>query len=111
MGKASEENTKEAEVADEAAPEEENQSDIAAADTEGADTKEEPAEEEASPIAASDAADEKVEADEKVSGGSLKATALLDITVIEEQTETASDAAILEAASSTADVELEAALN
>merc|ERR1712062_718545 len=42
---------------------------------------------------------------------SLKATTLLDITVIEEQTETTSDAAILEAASSTADVELEAALN
>merc|ERR1712062_628354 len=42
---------------------------------------------------------------------SVNATTLLDITVIEEQTETTSDAAILEAASSTADVELEAALN
>jgi len=124
--KAGEENTEEAEAGDEAAPEEENQSDIAAGDAEGADTieKEQPAEEEASPIVASHeeaapepaedkapAAEEKVQADEKVSDGSLKATALLDITVIEEQTETASDAAILEAASSTADVELEAALN
>merc|ERR1712226_1559936 len=44
--------------------------------------------------------EEKTEekAEEKVVDGSLKATALLDITVIEEQTETASDAAILEAA-------------
>ena len=109
------------EAGDEAAPEQENQSDIAAGDTEGPDTieKEQPAEEEASPIVASDveAAPEPAEDeapavdDKKASDGSLKATALLDITVIEEQTATASDAAILEAASSTADVELEAALN
>merc|ERR1711962_1174683 len=57
------------------------------------------------------AAEGEDEAEAKSVESSVNATTLLDITVIEEQTETTSDAAILEAASSTADVELEAALN
>merc|ERR1712083_557685 len=116
----------------EAPQEEENQAGIAGGDTEGVDSSEKESSveevglsEEGSPVVASQveaapATDEALaeveapaeeKAEEKVVDGSLKATALLDITVIEEQTETASDAAILEAASSTADVELEAALN
>merc|ERR1712083_165069 len=116
----------------EAPQEEENQAGIAGDDTEGVDSSEKESSveevglsEEGSPVVASQveaapATDEALaeveapaeeKAEEKVVDGSLKATALLDITVIEEQTETASDAAILEAASSTADVELEAALN
>jgi len=51
------------------------------------------------------------EEDEDKDVGALKATTLLDITVIEERNETSTDAAILEAATNHADAELEAALN
>jgi len=43
--------------------------------------------------------------------GNLKATTLIDITVIEETNDTATNTAVLEAASTNAQVELEAALN